>query len=281
MRTSSVPHRLFAATFAVIGMIGLIRGDFAPVWEPISRTVPAREALVYLCAILSLSCGIGLLRMRTAATASRLLWISLLLWLILFRIRIALRAPGVEVSWEGCGETAVIAAGAWVLYASLASDWDRQRLAVLVGDRGTALARVLFGLALIPLGLAHFVYLEQTAVLVPAWLPAHAAWAYLTGGGYIAAGVAVMSGVLARLAAGLCAAQMGLFTLLVWVPILARSPRDPADWSEAIISWVLTLGARMVADSYRLYSVAPAARQASGAGQEVVSRSDYDSADRR
>jgi uncharacterized membrane protein len=249
-RTVSAGHAVFAATLVAIGILGLMKGDLVAIWQLASKAVPARTGLAYLCAVVSVATGAGLLWQRAAGSAARVLLGYLLIWLLLFKAPVIFRAPGMVVSWEDCAETCVIVSASWVLYAGLAMGWDRQRFGFATGERGLRIARTLYGLALIPFGLAHFAYLKETAALVPAWLPCHLAWAYLTGCTYLAAGVAVTRGLHARLAAALAAVQMGMFTLLVWGPILAAGPKDAFQLNECVISLILMASGWVVADSY-------------------------------
>jgi uncharacterized membrane protein len=250
VRIASVGHAVFAATMVALGLLGLMNGDFTVIWKPVPREVPAREVLVYLCAFVPLAAGVGLFWPRTVTLAARGLLAYLLLWLLAFRVPGLFRSLAVDVYWSA-SRTAVMVAAAWVLYVWFATDWDRQRLGFATGDTGLRIARALYGLAIIPFGVAHFQYVDATAALVPGWLPAHVMWAYVTGGSFIVAGLAVLLGVYARLAVALSALQMGMFLLLVWIPVVARGSMSAFQWDETIVSGALTAAAWVIADSYR------------------------------
>lgn len=243
LRIRSLGHVVFSLTIIALGIQGLVKHDFPTIWQPVPKWVPAHPALVYVCAFVFLLCGIGLLWRRTSAPAARVLLAFLLLWLLLLRVPHAFLAPSIDTLWALC-QIAVMVAAAWVLDAWLASASARYRRA------GLRIATVLYGLAMIPFGISHFTYLNNTAPLVPRWLPWHVGWAYFTGAAFIAAGVAMIVGVLGRWAAALSALQMGLFTVLVWLPVVIAGGAKPFQWSEFAVSWTLTAAAWVVADSY-------------------------------
>ena len=86
IRIASAGHALFAAVLIWLGAMGLSKGDFVQVWQPVPNWVPAREVLAYLCALISLASGIGLLWQRTAGVAARVIFASLMVWLLALRL---------------------------------------------------------------------------------------------------------------------------------------------------------------------------------------------------
>jgi uncharacterized membrane protein len=232
---------VFALTFVAIGVIGLVSGTFAPIWNSVPESAPARELLAWLSTFVALACGAGLLAKRTAAPAALALTIFLIVWTAAFKMPFIVRAPLVEGSYQSNGENWVLIAAAWVLHTDLAG--GRKFLSSEVGVR---IAWLIYGLGLIAFGLSHFFYLDLTAPLVPKWLPGPVFWAYATGTIYTVCGLAIATGLGPRLGALGAAANITLITVLVWGPMVAAGGLSPMHGQETIVSCALTAASWVV-----------------------------------
>jgi uncharacterized membrane protein len=239
---------LFAVGMIGLGVLALVYGDFALVWQPVAPWFPGRTVLAYGSGLVMLLGGIGLLFRGTAAWSARILFPYLIVWLLL-KVPALLVAPGMEAVWLGFGEIAVLMTGGWVLFARLAGLREGSPLAFATGEKGIHLARMLFAISLLPIGLSHLVYVKQTAELVPAWLPYRAGWAYLTGVGQIACGLGVLFSILPRVAARAEAGMISLFTILVWGPAIFAAPKTRLPWTAFFISWAIASAAWVVAQN--------------------------------
>ncbi len=231
MRGGGWGRVLFALGLIALGTLNWVFGDFALQWQPVPPWVPERALFAYACGALQVSLGIGVLARPTVAVLRRTLLVYLVLWWLLLKLPRVVMAPLVEVNWLGLGEIAVLVAAGWIIAGS-------------VGP-----ARILLGLALLPIGLSHFIYEPQTAALVPAWLPARSAWVIVTGAAHLAAGIGILLGVWPRLAATLEAWMISAFTLLVWLPRVVAAPTTRLEWTAFFASWVIGAGVWVVADS--------------------------------
>jgi len=239
---------LFAGGMIGLGILALDYGDFALVWQPVAPWIPGRTLLAYGSGLIMLLGGVGLLFRATVAWSIRILFPYLIVWLLV-KVPALLVAPQIEAVWLGFGEIAVLMTGGWVLFAKLAGLREGSPLRFATGEKGVRLARILFAVSLIPIGLSHIVYVKETAQLVPAWLPYRAGWAYLTGAGQIACGLGVLFSIFPRVAARAEAGMISLFTLLVWGPAILAAPTTRLPWTAFFISWAIASAAWVVAQN--------------------------------
>jgi uncharacterized membrane protein len=247
-RTQQPAQTLFAIGMIGLGILALVYGDFALVWQPVASWIPGRTALAYVSGVIMLLGGIGLLFRATAAWSVRILFPYLIVWMFL-KVPGLVVAPQMEAVWLGFGELAVLMTGGWILFVRLAALPETSPLRFVTGENGIRLARLLFAVSLIPIGLSHIVYVKQTAELVPAWLPYREGWAYLTGAGQIASGLGVLFSILPRVAATAEAGMISLFTLLVWAPAIVAAPKARLPWTAFFISWAIASAAWVVAQN--------------------------------
>ena len=227
----------------LLGAVGLAFGHQAAGHAPAAGHPPLREILAYVGDGALILGGIAInLGRRWAACGAIMIG-------AVFAVSVALQLPALPrdwkiwVTWQDLAEPIAMGMGAVIAWSLLGQEADARRV------QAAKAARLVFGLCLLVFGVSHFVYLKFTAAMVPAWLPpSQAAWAYATGAAHIAAGLAILSGVRARLAAMLLTTMFVGFGLLVHLPSIIRAPGSHDNWSENGVNLVLVGAAWCLVD---------------------------------
>jgi len=236
--------RVYGLGVMALGMVCLAWGNFDP-GQPVPKDFPARSALAYAAAAFMLVAGAAVEWRRTVALgAAALTAYFALVVVILMNGRMLLAHYAEFGAYSSAAEQLAIAAGGLIVFAASA------KIGAARAARLTRLGQLAFGICALLFGGAHFFYMNLTAPSVPKWLPpTQEFWAYATGVGHIAAGVAILTGVQARLAAILLTAMFASFTLLVHLPMLMADPSSRMNWSENALNLALIGAAWVVADS--------------------------------
>ena len=249
-----VAVRVYGLAGIAFGLVGLSWGDFAAVWQPVPPTVPGRSIMAYIVAAVLLLAGLSIFRRKSAALGALTLTILYSLGVILLHLPLIIAHPTVFVMWSGAAEQLALVAGGLVSYvfcrAAAAGDVSATAISPAIAARIVLCSRLLFGVCLIVFALAHLFYLKPTADAVPAWLPPNQVfWAYATAAGHFLAGVAVLSGIAARLAARLLTAMFVVFGLLVHAPALLSDPHSHFNWAANAMNFALIASAWVIAAS--------------------------------
>jgi uncharacterized membrane protein YphA (DoxX/SURF4 family) len=240
----TIGGRVYGLGAVTLGIPGLIYGNFAAMGLAVPAEIPGYRILAFASAALLVVAGLAINLRRMAAVASLTLAAFFASWTMVLHLPHALANFTTWVSWEAIAETMVSALGGVLAYI-WASGAGEARAAAIV-----RIARPMFGVGLLVFGTSEFVYAAFTASLVPAWLPpSQLFWTYLTGAAQISAGLAIVSGLKARLAAILLTAMYLGFALLVHLPRLIADPSGPGRWAENGVNLVLAGAAWVLAET--------------------------------
>jgi uncharacterized membrane protein len=139
---------------------------------------------------------------------------------------------GEGLAWLALAEILAVAAGAWSLY------WLGSNAAFR--ERAIELGATFFGLMLPVFGIAHFLYIDFTASFIPAWIPWRVFWAWFTGAGHIAAGLAIVTRVIPNVGSTLLAIMFSGFVLLVHIPRILADSDARLEWHLLSTALLLT-----------------------------------------
>jgi len=219
---------------AALGILSLKYGDLLLQWQPAPKHAAWRTPGAYLSGLILLASGVGLALSgtRRAAAIVASVWIGL--WVALLHAPAVLAAKGNIGVLLGLAECSAMALG----------------LASLVSGKSGGMSRVLtlaFGACLIVFGISHFVYADFTAQMVPAWMPAKLAVAYLTGVIHTLTGLCLVVGYSTRLAATIEALMMTSFVVLLHIPRVAATPHNRLELTMLAVAVLLTSATWLIA----------------------------------
>ncbi len=233
---------VYAAGAIALGVSGLVWRDFAVNWQRVEGNFAHREVLAILTALYEIAGGVAIAWPRTRRAGAAMLTAMYAIFTLLWVMQ-AVRVPRVYDGWGNVfEELSLVIAGAVVYaWASPAdSMWARRRKWI---------SRA-YGICPVSFGIDHFVYLSAAATFVPKWIPpGQKFWVVATAVCFLLAAAAILSGILAEVAARLLAAMILGFEILIWAPKFVEAPHMHFMWSGNSVSLALVGAAWVVADA--------------------------------
>lgn len=235
---------------AALGAQALFTANAVPGLEPISPAAPGRLFSAFASGVVLVGAGAAILFDKSVRSGVLAVAGLMGLWVLILHLPLLIADPANGSEWTGALETLAIGGAAWMM-AGLSSagrpsrdGWDRLALP------GEKLGRVCYGVALPGFGVLHFIYSAYVSAAIPGWIPGPQFWTYATGLAHIAAGLSIVTGVLARLGATLLAVMFGSWVLLLHAPRVAARPHDRNEWASLLIALAMCGGACVVAAAY-------------------------------
>ncbi|MEO8703846.1 MAG: hypothetical protein ABI867_27595 [Kofleriaceae bacterium] len=226
----TVARFVFAGGLLAIGVQNLVCGDFLPELQPVPDWVAGRSGLAYAVGAIVIGAAAFVIAGRHVQRAARVLVVVLGLWVVALHAPQLIANPSNGGAWTSALEILAFAAAAWLLAVA----------------PHAAIAKLVFGCTFVGFAILHVIYADYVAFVIPAWIPGHVFWAYATAAAHAAAGLAIASGVVARIAAIMLGAMLGSWVLLLHLPRVVEANTRP-EWTSMLVALTMCGAAWVVA----------------------------------
>jgi hypothetical protein len=227
-------RHVFGSASLAFGLITLAWHNYKD-WDQLRYILNAISGPLFLYAVAAawIFGGSAIQFRRTEKTGAILLCAVYLVFALLC-VPPIVAAPRIYDRWGNFFEQFSLVTGAALIYAPEALN---------------RIGRISLGMCAGSFALEQGIYLNNTIVLVPKWLPPDQRfWAIATTALFVLAAVALLVNLMALVAARLLAIMIASFGLVVWIPLLVSQPRSHTNWSEAAETFAIAGSAWILAE---------------------------------
>ena len=241
MPVTNPGRHVFGLASLAFGLVTLAWHNYKD-WDQLSYILNATSGPLFLYTVAAawIFGGSAIQFRRTAKTGAAALCAVYFVFALLC-VPPIFDAPGIYDRWGNFFEQFSLVTGAALIYAP---------------ETLNQIGRISLGMCAGSFAIEQAVYLNNTIVLVPKWLPPDQQfWAIATTVPFVLAAVALIANRMALLATRLLTIMLASFGLLVWVPLLVSQPRSHTNWSEAAETFAIAGATWILADllgEYRL-----------------------------
>jgi uncharacterized membrane protein YphA (DoxX/SURF4 family) len=239
----------FAVGIAAFGAQYLLHGSYLGGLPPVPPWAPGGSIGAYFVGVFLILAAISI-----AAQWNARLFAALLGALFLFCVVFLHLQHFSDVIHKGNDRTRAleplaIAAAAFILAGTYSLRSAKSSASQTVTEIAIKSARFVFAFTLLIFGWQHFEYAAYLATLIPSWLPAHLAWIYFTGAGFIFAGASIATKILGRLAATFLGLMFFLWVVILHAPRVYASLHNADEWSSFFVALAMAGASFLIAST--------------------------------
>jgi uncharacterized membrane protein len=237
---------IFATAMIGLGVQCMLRSSAVPALEPVVGATSI-AVIGWITGVVLIAAAVATVLRPTASYGAAVLAAMLLLWVVLLHAPALAAAPKNGGEWTGASETFALGGVALALFGLTRLSVAWRGMPDALTARCITIGRIFVGLSMLGFGALHFLYIPYVAFVIPNWIPAHVGFAYATGVAHIAAGLSILTRVLARIAALCAAAMFGSWVVILHIPRALAHLHDPNEWTSMLIALAMCGGALLIA----------------------------------
>ena len=234
----------FAIPMAVFGADHFIAPRFVATLVP--SWIPWHLFWVYLVGVALIASALSIVTQKHSVLAASLLSAMLFSFVLLISVPNLIASPRDRFVLAVLLRDLSFSGGALACALAQATEWPKRW-----SSRVTTLVRFVLGVTSLVFGIEHFLHPEFVPVvplrqLTPSWIPAHSFLAYVTGAALLAAGLCLVFGWKARLAAAWLGIISFVMVLLVYLPIMASKLSDIGNGLNYVVDTLAFSGSALL-----------------------------------